>query len=123
MADTRNLDPRFRPWAEWLLATLRYATGEPFVITSAYRSPAAQAQLYERFLAGEGGLYTVQPPGRSQHERGLAVDIARTNRRARDEDGSPDPLLIEAGGEWRALGGTWGGEKDPVHFGAPRSWG
>lgn len=122
MAETRTLEPSFRPWAEWWLDYLRWATGEPFVVTSARRSTVDQARLYERYLAGKSGVYTVLPPGVSQHERGFAVDIARTNRRAVDDDEGPDPLLLEAGAYWRSLGGVWGGERDPVHFEAPKSW-
>lgn len=115
MANTRQLNPAFRRIADRLLAAMR--TLGPFVITSAYRSPTEQAQLYERFKRGEGGLYTVLPPGRSQHERGFAVDIARPNVRPKE-----DALLHAVGAWWRAQGGVWGGEADPVHFEAPKSW-
>lgn len=49
-------------------------------ITSAYRSPELQAQLYERALERYGSEAEarrwVAPPGRSQHNFGTAVDFA-----------------------------------------------
>lgn len=116
MASTRDMDDRFAPIIDWLMEQLR-GVDSRFVITSGYRSPTAQAALFARFQAGEPGLYTVLPPGRSQHERGLAADIARMGIRAQE-----DPLLRELGAWWRSVGGVWGGERDPVHFEAPKSW-
>lgn len=77
------------------------------VVTSGYRSRATQARLYRRFLAGAQGLYNVQPPGRSQHEHGLAVDLITT----------PRWIMYELGELWRSAGQIWGGLEDPVHFG------
>lgn len=49
-------------------------------ITSAYRSPELQAQLYakalERYGSEEEARRWVAPPGRSQHNFGTAVDFA-----------------------------------------------
>lgn len=45
-------------------------------ITSDYRSSAKQAQLYAAYLAGTGPL--AAKPGTSEHERGQALDIAKT---------------------------------------------
>jgi len=119
MAGTSGLDPRFRSIAERWYTFLR-AYDARFVVTSGLRTRAEQQALYERMMraknAGEPYLTTL-PPGKSLHERGLAVDIARFGVPA-----ASDPLLREAGAVWRALGGTWGGDADPVHFGAPRSW-
>jgi len=119
VASTRDLDPRFGPLAQAWYDFLR-SHDSRFVITSALRTRAQQQALYERMLkqkaAGEPYLTTL-PPGRSLHERGLAVDIARFGVPA-----ASDPLLREAGALWRQIGGTWGGEADPVHFGVPRSW-
>lgn len=116
LADTRQLQPDFRPWAELLLEVLR--DEDPgYRITSAKRSFTEQVALYARWLAGAVGIYTPARPGTSQHERGWAVDIAspRTDPKA-------DPLLAELGRAWRSAGGVWGGEKDPVHFEAPKEW-
>ncbi|HEY1605624.1 MAG TPA: D-alanyl-D-alanine carboxypeptidase family protein [Allosphingosinicella sp.] len=46
------------------------------VITSAYRSPEKQAQLYAAYQAGRGPL--AARPGTSYHERGQALDVAKT---------------------------------------------
>jgi hypothetical protein len=119
MAGTEDLDEDFRPYAEAWYQFLR-SIDPRFVITSARRSSTDQQRLYERMLeqkaAGEP-YFTTLPPGHSQHERGLAVDIARFGVPAADDD-----LLREAGAAWRSWGGTWGGESDPVHFGAPKNW-
>jgi len=116
MASTRGLDPRYQPIAERLLAHLKSLSGG-FVLTSGLRSHDDQVRLYEKFLRGEGGVYTVLPPGRSQHERGLAVDIARIGVEPKQ-----DPILKAVGVWWRTQGGVWGGEADPVHFEATRAW-
>lgn len=100
---------------DWLLEELRRVDAR-FVLTSAYRSPTDQAALFERFRRGEPGLYTVLPPGRSQHERGWAVDIARVGVTPKQ-----DQLLAQLGQLWRSWGGVWGGQADPVHFEAPKA--
>ncbi|GHG99850.1 M15 family metallopeptidase [Comamonas sp. JC664] len=42
-------------------------------VRSGYRSPAKQRRLYERYRKGQGPQ--AAKPGRSNHERGLAVDL------------------------------------------------
>lgn len=119
MADTRHLRPAFRAIIDQLIDFLRQAD-DRFVITSAYRSATEQGELYERWLKGDPdsrSIFTPLPPGRSQHERGWAVDIARFGVSA-----ETDPWLRELGAWWRSVGGVWGGEKDPVHFEAPKRW-
>lgn len=119
MPGTRELDPRFRPIAEAWFAILR-SVDPRFVITSARRSHMQQEQLYARYLrqvaAGEPA-YTTAVPGTSPHERGLAIDVARLTVDPRE-----DSVLHEAGRVWQSLGGRWGGDADPVHFGAPQGW-
>jgi LAS superfamily LD-carboxypeptidase LdcB len=116
VADSRGLQPLFRPAAEALLAEMRRAA-PGFVITSGFRTKADQERLFARFQAGLSGVYTVLPPGKSQHERGWAVDIARVG-----VDPKADALLAAFGARWRAAGGVWGGAADPVHFEAPKRW-
>lgn len=106
MASTRELDPRFRPYADALVAVAHQAGLAP-VVTSARRSRRAQAILYAKFLQGQMP-YTVLPPGRSVHEYGLAVDIWCRNL----------PALGRLAQSW---GLVWGGTSDPVHFAAVRS--
>ncbi|MGH9210593.1 MAG: M15 family metallopeptidase [Acidimicrobiales bacterium] len=83
------------------LATAERLLGRPVPIASGYRSPAQQEALWERRHTNP---YPVAPPGRSMHERGLAVDIPRA---------FVDELLSVAGqaGLCRPLPAT-----DPVHF-------
>jgi hypothetical protein len=121
VASLRGLNPNLLPIAEMVMRTL-----EPygFVVTSGVRSYAEQARLYDEYRAASGSprpagerLYTVLPPGRSQHERGFAWDMARLNI-----DPKTDELLHVIGEWWRSLGGVWGGAADPVHFEAPKAW-
>lgn len=72
-------------------------------VTSGYRSSKKQAWLYQRYLAGLQP-YPVAPPGTSDHERGLALDVVST------DTGKLVALLTSAGL-------YWAGEGDPVHFG------
>jgi len=63
-----------------------------------------QRRLYRRWINGQHP-YPVLPPGRSQHEKGLAVDIW-----------APDDELKRLGAIWQRAGGIWGGTRDPIHF-------
>lgn len=116
MPSLSSLAPRFRPFAEELLRVAR-ALDSRFIVTSAKRSRTEQQRLYNRWLSGQSP-FPANPPGRSQHELGLAVDLARFG-----QDAADDELLRVLGKAWTSAGGLWGGDKDPVHFGAPRSWG
>lgn len=71
-------------------------------VTSGYRSPKKQAWLYNRWLQGLQS-YPVAPPGTSDHEKGLALDVVST------DTGKLVALLTSAGL-------FWAGEADPVHF-------
>lgn len=71
-------------------------------VTSAYRSRSKQAWLYNRWLAGLQE-YPVAPPGTSDHEKGLALDVVSTNL------GKLVDLLT-------SVGLSWAGPNDPVHF-------
>lgn len=117
MASLRSLDPRLRPWAEYMLqvanANAPYFGGSSMVVTSARRSRMKQAQLYDRYIRGLSKI-PAAPPGRSIHEYGLAWDMARLG-----VDPLRDELLVALGHYWQELGGHWGGTRDPVHFQAP----
>ena len=102
MASFSKLDPRFRPWAEWLFYVAKYNRLDP-ILTSGFRSIESQKRLYARYQRG-AHPYPVAPPGRSQHNYGLAIDLVSRNNSA-------------LGAYWISLGGRWGGSKDPVHFG------
>ena len=49
------------------------AAGVALVLNSAYRTYAEQLRLFNLYLAGEGNL--AAPPGHSNHEGGIAVDV------------------------------------------------
>ncbi len=70
MADTTNLDPEF--WARF--GAFQAAAPGHISITSGYRSVTEQAVLYEKYLNGTGNLAAA--PGKSNHNHGLALDIA-----------------------------------------------
>jgi len=74
MVDTQDLDPTFAAKVDQLIA----ASQGKIYLTSGYRSDALQAQLYqqavEKYGATQAGNW-VAPPGKSNHNRGLAVDL------------------------------------------------
>lgn len=74
-----RLDPRFRQ-AVWNMLAAAEQEGVPLRITSAYRSPELQAQLWEAALEKYGDPEVadnwVARPGQSRHNAGLAVDFA-----------------------------------------------
>lgn len=94
--------PALRPWFQALYDAAEQGGLRPRV-TSVYRSVAEQSRLYDRYRLGQTP-YPAAPPGCSEHNYGLAVDMVVTR---------PDAL----GRAWQAVGGSWGGERDPVHFG------
>lgn len=71
-------------------------------ITSGYRSYASQAKLYKNYLAGNS-IYPVAPPGTSDHEKGMALDILSTNTNLLVSDLAQAKLY-------------WAGPMDPIHF-------
>lgn len=74
-ADARGLHPRL---AAALDRMIRAARGRVRLV-SGYRSPAAQRDLWQEALQKYGTPDAaddwVAPPGRSMHERGLAIDL------------------------------------------------
>ncbi len=71
-------------------------------VTSGYRSTKKQAWLYNRYLQGLQP-YPVAPPGTSDHEYGLALDVVST-------DTAKLVALLSS------VGLFWAGPDDPVHF-------
>lgn len=101
-----GLDARYRVYFEAIYAVAAWA--DPGArITSAKRSTAEQARLYRRYLAGQS-QFPAAPPGKSLHEKGLAIDMV-----ARPE------VLRWVGAVWTSWGGRWGGDRDPIHFEVP----
>jgi hypothetical protein len=109
MADTRDLDSRFRPYADRLLELARQYDAS-FMASSTRRTPYEQQRLYSEWVArGRTGLPAARP-GRSFHEWGLAIDVARPR-----VEPLADPLLRVLGQIWKRWGGFWS-PRDPVHF-------
>lgn len=104
----RGVDASLRAGFEALAQTVAEAGGQ-FVLTSTIRSKGEQSRLYRRYLSGQSGGLPAAPPYHSAHEYGWAFD-AVTN--PRDWQG-------DAGHVWTSWGGTWGADKDPVHFELP----
>lgn len=71
-------------------------------VTSGYRSYKKQAWLYDRYQRGLQE-YPVAPPGTSDHEKGLALDVVST-------DTTKLVSLLAS------VGLSWAGPTDPVHF-------
>lgn len=101
----KTLQPWLTPYAEWLVSLAPYAGARSVRVTSVTRSRAKQALLYRRFLAGQS-RFPAAPPGRSQHEFGLAFDIVT----------DPFWALDILGHWWKQVGGTWH-PSDRIHFG------
>ena len=109
MADLATLDRRLVPYAKYLYKLGKQYDGR-LVVTSAYRSPAKQQRLYDRYRRGESTI-PAAPPGGSLHQYGLVFDLARIGI-----DPLTDPLLNWLGAVWEHWGGRYGGIRDPVHF-------
>lgn len=106
MASTRTLDPSIRDPADEFIAWLR-SQGVRVTVTSARRTHAAQAALYQRYISGRS-KYPAAAPGSSKHEAGLAFDL-----------GLDPPVYSQAGAVWERYvpKGRWGGHfRDEVHF-------
>lgn len=97
---TPNVHLYFQQRAAESLADVAAGWGVPLVVISGYRTPIQQLVLYELWQAG-AGVPLAAKPGKSNHERGAAVDV-------RNEDGWK-PFFVRRG--WR-----WLGAKDPAHF-------
>jgi len=83
----------------------------PYRITSACRSEQEQAKLYAAYKAGQSE-FPAAAPGHSAHQRGLAVDMGRS-----DIDPYSDMVLHLIGASWRQADPSlvWD-ESDPIHF-------
>lgn len=101
------LVPELQPFCRELVRIAGENRLEPR-ITSTRRSLQEQRDLYARFLRG-ANPFPVAAPGTSAHETGEAFDMLVT----------PVDYLPALGELWQSWGGTWGGNRDPVHFQLP----
>jgi len=79
--------------------------GIQFFITSTVRSFAEQLRLFLRFKAGQS-RFPAAPPGKSTHQRGIAVDLVPKDPSALDD-------VVEL---MFRHGFKWAGPSDRVHF-------
>lgn len=112
MTSLQGLHPGLRPWIEYLLRVAQY-NGLRVQVTSTLRTRADQARLWQRYQtcvkSGGHSCLPAAPPGSSDHELGLAVDLVVNG----DYRGAAQEAL---GRFWESLGGRWAGSVDPVHF-------
>lgn len=90
-----------QPARDALVSTLDAFPGSTMTVTSMLRTPAQQYLLYRWFQLGQCGIGLAARPGRSNHETGLAIDIAPYS-----------PWISRL----QARGFSWLGPVDPVHF-------
>jgi len=81
-AKIEQLQEPVRRNLEAMAEEFKAMTGRPLTVNSAYRSREEQARLYM-----EKGPGLAAPPGRSLHERGLAVDVSSIDARKLEELG------------------------------------
>jgi hypothetical protein len=98
-----------------------HEAGIPLQITSAYRSPELQAQLYNAAPPERRGKY-VAAPGRSQHNFGTAVDFAVNGSLIRDPN-SPEAQWLAANAARYGLDVPMGWEPWQVELAGARNKG
>jgi len=130
--DTRSekniatLHPKVRPYARALVSTAQ-ARGLIIKVISGTRSYEEQAELYRKYKAG-GPL--AAPPGRSNHNFGIAFDIGvftgstdpEKARAYQPESGGYDVAGALAGGIGLSWGGNWKSKKDKPHYELRPAW-
>jgi peptidoglycan L-alanyl-D-glutamate endopeptidase CwlK len=113
-----DLDKRFQPLVRQLLDEANKLTS-PWLtfITDGFRTYAEQAKLYAQGRTAPGKIVTNAPPGTSNHEKGLAVDLAfqKDGLLSYDVDlyGKIVPIARKLNIDW---GGDWTGFPDKPHF-------
>ena len=71
---TKGMNPAFSGALAQVNAAMKAAGLGTFKVVSGYRTFEQQADLYQKWLRGEGNL-AAKPTGKSSHEVGNAVDI------------------------------------------------
>lgn len=115
--DITKLNPVFRLLVETLITRCQFGQWKAFV-TEGYRSPERQNWLYQQGRTRPGSIVTYAKAGESDHNYGLAVDIAFKNWYGKV---SYDPgLFSQAATIAKDLGLSWGGDwskfQDMPHF-------
>lgn len=100
-ANLSKVNPKLRTIAR-NLPRVALANGFEVRVTSGYRTYKQQAKLYADYINGVA-QYPANPPGTSEHEKGLALDILSTD-------------TAKLVGLLQSVGLTWAGWGDPIHF-------
>lgn len=93
--------PYLQPLAKAALKKAIEERGVRLFVNSAYRTIAQQLMLFNQFKAGRCGIVAAAPPGGSNHQSGLALDI--------EDPAGWRPFLERHGWQWL-------GSFDPMHF-------
>lgn len=111
-----ELHKNFQPLIRQLLDESNKVTA-PWTtfITDGFRTYADQAKLYAQGRTTAGKIVTNSPAGTSNHEKGLAVDIAfqKDGKLSYEYFDKIVPIARKLGITW---GGDWVGFKDRPHF-------
>lgn len=78
-AEVKGLNAQFNSSLQRLIAD----SGGKVTVGSGYRSYQQQAKLYADYLAGKPGQAKAAPPGKSNHNHGLAADLKYASPEAR----------------------------------------
>ena len=89
----KGLKPEFKTRILKAAAAYKQITGKKLYITSAYRNPKHQAELYKK----SNGSGMVAPPGRSMHNWGLAIDLGNAAGGLDKGPGNQGDILAKAG--------------------------
>lgn len=68
--ETEGINPALKERLSLMAAEYKEKTGKKMILTSGYRDSAKQAELFARI-----GRPNAAPPGKSLHEKGLAIDM------------------------------------------------
>lgn len=86
--DAQNIDPRMLAAMQGLYGAAPEDLRTGLSMHSAYRSPERQAELYaaalEKYGSPEAARKWVAPPGKSNHNRGLAIDLTYASPEVRE---------------------------------------
>ena len=98
--NVREMRPEAAAALEEMFTACKEETGKDLVSVSGYRSYAKQNRLYQRKLKSVGrnvakAQQYVAPPGASEHQLGLAMDLGQRNKAALS-----DAFGRSAGGKW-----------------------
>lgn len=113
-----QMQPQFQKTIVQLGVSYKNTFNEKLIINSAFRSPAYQKILFDQAVAKYGSVDKarkwVAPPGRSMHNKGLAIDI---NYHGKQLDKAEQAGFFPEFGVWRPMRHeTWHAEPEMTRF-------